>query len=175
MSEFNIPVPKLPSVTLPSIRGLSNIPGVGCPGALGTTFVGEQFGNLPDLQVLAHIKSLKKAMEEQIYALIQGQLPFITRPPVYAARAAQLIAYVAQIIAALNQIVGGIIAEVNAAVGFIQQKRSELNSALSIVMAIPASTRTAAQRLMLQRYREYVGELDAQKMRLLSSISCLLS
>ena len=70
-----IPQPKLPSLSLPTIRSLPTIPFVGCAGGDGTTYLGDQFGNLPDLQAALHAKALKKALVEQVYALVQGQLP----------------------------------------------------------------------------------------------------
>jgi hypothetical protein len=168
-----LPEPKPPISALPVIRVPVDIPSVGCPGAHGTSFIGEQFGNLPDIQSALHIKALKKAMEEQIYALIQGELPVLARAPIYAARAAQLIDYVASLVATLETVVNAVTAEVNAATAFINQKTAELNGAIAELESVPESARTATQRLALQRRQEYLGELDAQASRLATTLSCL--
>jgi len=70
-----IPEAKLPSLTLPTIRSLPTIPHVGCAPGDPNSFVGEQFGNAPDLNSILSIRALIKSLEEQIYALIQGKLP----------------------------------------------------------------------------------------------------
>jgi hypothetical protein len=168
-----LPTPKLPIGNLPTVRVPVDIPSVGCPGSAGTSYVGQQFGNLPDLHTALHLKALKKAMEEQIYALIQGELPVLARAPIYAARAAQLVSYVAALVSTLNSVVDGVTGEVNAATGFINNKVAELNGLAAGIEGVPASARTAAQRLALTRYEEYVGELNAQSTRLQSTMACL--
>jgi hypothetical protein len=175
MSGPIIPQPKLPHLPLPHIRGIPNIPHVGCSGASGTSYLGEQFGNLPDLHAALAMKNLKKAIEEQIYALIQGELPDAVRPPVYAARAAQLINEVAELVQTLNQVIAGVIAEANASINFINGKINDINAAKNTVLAIPAGARSAVQRLALQRYNEYLGELNAQVGRLQTTIGCISS
>lgn len=169
--SVQIPPAKLPHITLPVIRGIPTIPFVGSAGADGTTYVGEQFGNLPDLHAVLGIKKLKKALEEQIYALIQGQLPQPARSPLYAARAAQLANEVAQLVGLLNQVVAGVTAEAQAAIGFVNTKIGEVNSAKAAIEAVPVGARNAVQKLMLQRYQRYVGELNAQGGRLQTAIN----
>lgn len=173
MSGPIVPAPRLPHLPLPNVRGLPNIPHVGCAGGNGTTYLGEQFGNLPDLHAALAVKKLKKALEEQIYALIQGQLPDATRPPVYAARAAQLTNEVAQLVQALNQTIAGVTAEANASINFINGKINDINAARTAVLSIPAGARSAVQRLALQRYNEYLGELNSQVGRLQATIACI--
>lgn len=173
MSGPLVPPPRLPHLPLPNVRGLPNIPHVGCAGGSATSYLGEQFGNLPDLHAALAMKNLKKALEEQIYALIQGQLPDAVRPPVYAARAAQLINEVAELVQTLNQVIAGVTAEANAAINFVNGKINDINAAKSAVVAIPAGARSAVQRLALQRYNEYLGELNSQVGRLEATIACI--
>lgn len=168
-----IPPPKLPHVTLPTVRGIPSVPHVGCAGGSATSYLGQQYGNLPDLHAALGIKKLKKALEEQIYALIQGQLPDATRPPVYAARAAQLANEVAELVATLNQVIGDVTAETNAAIAAVNGKIAELNTAKSAIEAIPQAARSAVQRLMLERYQRYVGELNDQATRLATTMACI--
>jgi hypothetical protein len=172
MSAY-VPPAKLPNIPLPQIRSLPHIPFVGCAGGSATTFIGEQFGDLPDMATVLHIKALKKSLEEQIYALIQGELPDALRPPVYAARAAQLVAEVLEIVATLNTIIGGVIGEAEAAISFVNGKIGEMNAARAAIMNIPPTARTAAQRLMLGRYNEVATELNGQISRLQSTITCI--
>lgn len=170
---MNVPLPKLPHVTLPTIRGIPTIPHVGCAGATGTTYVGEQFGNVPDVGAVLAIKALKKAILEQIYALIQGELPDATRPPVYAARAAQLTNEIAEIVATLNEAIAAVTSEANAAITAVNAKSAEMNAAKAELESITPGARSAVQRLMIQRYTRYAGELDAQAGRLQSTIECI--
>ena len=170
---LQIPSPKTIHITSPSVRLPFQIPFIGCTGGSAKTFVGEQLGNIPDTQTLLHIKNLKKSLEEQIYALIKGQLPDIARPPVYAARAAQLVTEVASLVAALNSVISSAIAEINAAISFVNQKKTELENSLNEILAIPSEQLRASQELMQQRYQEYLGELNAQIGRLQSTLGCL--
>lgn len=171
---MSLPVAKVPQINLPAIRVPVHIPTVGCPGADARTYVGEQFGNLPDLQDALHTKHLRKVLNEQIYALLKGQLPTILRKGLYLQKALQLIQDVAAIIAILNQVVGQAIAEYNATVGFINQKIGELNQGIADVQGIAVDSRTAAQKLLLVRYNEYIIELNQQKTRLQTSVTCIL-
>ena len=173
MMNLQISSPRLPHIPLPTIRSAPHIPGVGCAGSDTTTLIGEQLGNLPDLDAATHIKALKKAIEEQIYALIQGELPDATRPPVYAARAAELIDYVTEIVSDLNEIIGGVIAEATASINFINGKISDLSAAQSELLSIPEAARSQVQQLGVTRFNEYFGELNAQLSRLDSTISCI--
>lgn len=171
--SFQIPQPKLPQITLPTIRGLPTIPHVGCSGGQGTSYVGEQFGNAPDLNTVLHIRTLKKALDEQIYALLKGQLPFATRPPIYDARMVQLTSDVADLVTELNDAIGKVTAETQAAITFVNQKVGEMNSAKNAILGLPESARSAAQTVMIERYDRYVSRLNAQANRLQSTIACV--
>jgi len=168
-----IPQAKLPNITLPTIRSIPSIPHVGSAGASGTTYIGEQFGNLPDLHAVLHIKTLKKALEEQIYALIQGKLPDPARPIPYDARALQLVDEVAELASSLNDVVAGVMAEVNAAIDFVNGKIAEVNAAKAAIESVPQGARDAVQQLMLQRHDRYAHELTAQAGRLESTIESI--
>jgi len=174
MSIVNIPEAKIVQRTHATIRLPIHIPRVGCPGADARSYIGEQFGNLPDLKDALHIKHLKKILNDHIYSLLKGKLPTILRAPLYDAKALDLIQHVAELVSVFNQVVGQAIAEYNATVGFINQKKGELNQALAEIAAIPAQSQTAVNRLAHQRYNEYLGELDQQITRLQTSITCLL-
>ncbi|MGA9774012.1 MAG: hypothetical protein WBV94_33585 [Blastocatellia bacterium] len=169
----SIPPPKPWHIPLPTIRLPIHIPQVGCPGADATSLVGEQFGSLPDLYDALHVKHLRKVINDQIYALLKGQLPTALRKVLYLQKAIELINYITSIIAVLNQVIGQAIAEYNAVIGFINQKKAELNAAIAAIHGIPAAAQTATHKLALQRYQEYLGELDKQIARLNTSISCI--
>lgn len=173
--SVTLPPARLPHLPLPNIHSLPSIPSVGCAGGNATTYLGEQFGDLPDLNAIAHIKALKKAMDEQIYALIQGELPDAARPAVYAARAAQLVNYVASLVSLLNTLTGSVVAEAQASISFCNAKIAEINQAQSALQNLPESARTSVQRLMLARYNEYASELNGQIARLNSTIDCVAS
>src|SRR5258708_34685257 len=117
--SFQIPQAKLPHLVLPSIRSIPTIPHVGCAGADGTSYIGKQFANLPDLHALLHLKTLKKALDEHVYALIQGELPFVTRPPIYAARAAQLTNEIAELVNAITSIADEVTSNIEDAIGYV--------------------------------------------------------
>ena len=168
-----IPQPKLPNLTLPTIRVPLHIPSIGCPGADATSYLGEQFGNLPDIQDALHIKHVRKVINDQIYALLKGKLPTILRKVLYATKAIELTSYVASIVSMLNEVIGRVIAEYNATINFINAKKAELNNAIAAIESIPASALTATNQLAIQRYNEYLGELDNQVSRLQTSISCI--
>lgn len=172
--NLQIPPPKTIHVQPPSIRLPIDIPFVGCTGGSAKTYVGKQLGNIPDFATMLHIRTIKKAIEEQIYALLQGMLPDLLRPPVYYARAILLISQVAEIIATLNQVISQVFAEVNAAITFVNQQITSLQNAANELLALPSETLSAAQALMIQRYQEYTGELNAQIGRLQSTLSCLI-
>lgn len=164
---------KLPSVTLPTIRSMPSIPSVGCAGGDGTSYIGEQFGGLPDVQAALHLKALTKAINEQIYALLQGELPQPARAPVYAARAAQLAQYVVSLASTLNEVVGRVTGEATATINFINGKISEVNAAKAAIMSVPSASHSAAQRLLLSRYNTYASELNAQIARVNATVSCI--
>lgn len=164
---MSVPIPeaKLPNLTLPAIRPLPTIPFVGAAPGDASSFVGEQFGNAPDLNSVLHIKTLRKALEEQIYALLKGQLPFATRPPVYAAREAQLINEVAELVTAMNTVIGEVTGSVNAAIAYANQQLAAVNQAQAAIASVPAAARSAVQKLLLDRYARYATELNAQVAR----------
>jgi hypothetical protein len=170
---IQLPEAKLPSLQLPSIRSIPTIPGVGCVPADGSYYVGEQFGNLPDMQMLQHIKQMKKLLNEQIEALVEGYLPTAARTPLWTARVARLTQYVADLTAAFNTSVSSVAGEINATMEFVNGKKSELQGALNEINSIAPASRTAAQKVLAGRYVEYLGELDAQASRLQQTISCL--
>jgi len=171
---MTIPEPKLPHIHLPEIRLPVHLPRVGCPGADARSYIGEQFGNLPDLKDALHIKHLKKILNDHIYSLIKGQLPTILRAPLYYEKALDLIQHIAELISVLNQVIAQCLAEYNATIAFINQKKSELQSSITELEAIPGNARLAVQKLAIQRKQEYLGELDQQVTRLQTSITCLV-
>lgn len=170
---MNLPQPKIPQINLPEIRLPIHLPRIGCPGGDGRSYIGEQFGNLPDLVDAFHAKHLRKIINDQIYALLKGQLPTIIRRGLYFQKALELIEDVVAIVEVLNQVIGQAIAEYNATIGFIEQKKTELNQTISIIEGIPAATRTAVQTETIKTYNRYIGELDAQITRLQTSIICM--
>jgi uncharacterized protein YukE len=170
-----IPQVKPPHIQLPTIRLPIHIPHVGCPGADAHSYIGAQFGNLPDLYDALHTKHLRKVINDQIYALLKGQLPTPLRKGLYFQKALELIQHVAEIVAVLNQVIGQAVAEYNQTIAFINQKKGELNQAIEDLNEMAGSGGTAVQRLARQRYQEYLGELDAQLTRLGTSISCIVA
>jgi len=120
-----------------------------------------------------HLKSATKWMTEQIYALLQGELPFATRPPVYAARAAQLVDQLAEMTTTLTDTIDSIVGEAMAAISGVNSKVAELNSAKNEVLAIPEVARSAVQRAALDEFNACITELNAQKGRLQTSITCV--
>lgn len=171
---MSIPEAKIPQIDLPTIRLPIHIPKIGCPGADGRSYVGEQFGNLPDLVDAFHVKHLRKVVNDQIFALLKGQLPTILRKGLYLQKAVELIQDVLAFIQVLNQVIGAAIAEYNATISFINGKISELNQSIALIEDIPEGARTAVNTLALQRFNEYIGELNQQKQRLQRSIACIL-
>jgi hypothetical protein len=171
---LSIPEAKIPQINLPTIRIPIHIPKIGCPGADARSYVGEQFGNLPDLVDAFHVKHLRKVVNDQIFALLKGQLPTILRKGLYLQKAVELIQDVVAFIQVLNQVIGAAIAEYNATIGFINTKISQLNQSIAEIQAIPEGARTAVNTLALQRFNEYIVELNQQKQRLQRSIMCIM-
>ena len=172
---MSTPDAKLPHTTLPTIRSVPAIPHVGSPGATGLSYIGAQFGNLPDLHALAHLKSMKKALEEQVYALIQGKLPFATRPPIYDARAVQLTSELADLATLRASVIAALTNELTTAINSVNGKSGEMNAKRAVLQAIPAGARRPVERLMIQRYQRYAGDLDAQAGRLAAAVASLSS
>jgi hypothetical protein len=137
---MNIPNAKIPDYALPAIRLPIHIPHVGCPGADARSYVGQQFGNLPDLYDALHVKHLRKVLNDQIYALLKGQLPTILRKVLYYQKALELIQHVIAMVAVMNQVIGQAVAEYNATVAFLNQKKGELNASIAAINGIPASS-----------------------------------
>jgi hypothetical protein len=169
----NLPNAKVPDIHLPTIRLPIPIPRVGCPGSDARSYIGEQFGSLPDLYDALHIKHLRTRLYQHIYTLLKGQLPTVLRAPLYYAQALDLIQHIAELVEGLNQVIGHCIAEYNATIAFINMKKAEINGKLAEVNAIPESACLAVNRLQRQRYQEYLGELDRQITKLTVSINCI--
>jgi hypothetical protein len=173
---FQIPQPRIPHVTLPTIGNIPTLPlGIGCAGADATHYIGGQFGNLPNFQKLLHLKTLRKTQTEQIYALIQGELPDSLRPTPYAARAAQLTTEVATIATAITSVVNDVTGEINAAITYVNQQVAAVNTAKNAIAAVPDNARSAVQKLMFERYGRYATELNAQASRLEATLTCVTS
>lgn len=168
-----IPDAKPPNLNLPAIRNLPTIPHVGCAPGDPNSFVGEQFGNAPDLNSILSIRALIKSLEEQIYALIQGKLPDALRPAPYDARAIQLTAQVAELVDAMNTIVDQVTGSVNAAIDYANEQLAAVNQAKAAIEAVPAGARSAVDRLMIERYGRYAQELNAQVGRMQASLACI--
>lgn len=162
---------KLPSFNQPQIRNLPDIPRVGEVPGQAITFVGEQFGNTPDLTALPIINALKKKLLEQIKALVDGQLPQPVRAPKYAAHAQDLAGFVGELMTEINNLVGGLTAELEAQISFINEKINELNQSKQQILMIPESSRTQAQRSAIDRFDFYIAEAEAQISRLQSSLA----
>lgn len=169
-----LPLPKLPHLQLPEIRMPIHIPFLGCAVGDGKSYMGEQFGNMPDLEEIFGIKTLKKAMDEQVYALIQGQLPDTTRPPIYGARAAEIIEEIVEQVQAMNEMIGDVLEEVEAVVTFIAEKQAELQGHLNYLQGIPTDVMTEVQTVMMAHYEVCFGELDDQVTRMQSTLGCLV-
>jgi hypothetical protein len=169
----DIPAAKLPHIPLPNIRSIPMIPGVGCAGGNTTTLIGEQLGNLPDLDAVRHIKDLKRYLAEQIETLIEGYVPAAQRQPVWAARVERYVQRISELLEGMNELISGVVAETNASINFVNGKIGELNAARSEALSLPEAARSAVQRLALERTNEYISELNQQKSRLESTISCL--
>jgi hypothetical protein len=149
--------------------------GIGCAGADGNSYLGKQFGNLPSLHKLLHLKTLQKALNEQIYVLIQGKLSDALRPVPYDARAVQLTNEVATLETEITSVVNEVTGDINASIDFVNEKVAAVNEAKALIESVPAGARTAVQKLMLERYGRYAQELNAQIGRLQSALSCVQS
>ena len=170
---MTLPPAKLPSWIVPTIRNLPTIPNVGCVSGNGTTLIGEQFGNFPDVQALPHIKALNKVITEQIGTLIEGKLGDIPRAIVYEIRQARLAIEKAQIVAEAAAAASRIQSEINAAIEGANEKIGDLNASKNLILATPANMRTAIQTKALGRYNEYIGEVNDQIGRLETAMGCL--
>lgn len=168
-----LPPAKLPNWNLPNVRSIPSIPNVGCVSGNATTIVGEQLGSLPDISALPHIKALNKVITEQIGTLLEGKLGDVPRAIVYEVRRARLVTELASIVQQGTAIANQITAEVNAAVAFANTRIADLNASKSAILATPAHLRSAVQNKALDRYNEYIGEINGQIGRLQASLGCL--
>lgn len=168
-----LPAAKLPSWNVPTIRNLPTIPNVGCVSGNGTTLIGEQFGNFPDVQALPHIKALNKVITEQIGTLVEGKLGQIPRAIVYEIRQARLASELAEIVATAATVAGQIQGEINGAIAAANAKIGDLNASKNLILQTPANVRTAVQNKALGRLNEYIGEVNEQVGRLQTALGCL--
>lgn len=171
--SFQLPPAKLPSFNVPTVRGLPTIPTVGTISGSATTIVGEQFGNLPDIQALPHVKALQKVITEQIGMLIEGKLPTIARAPLYDVRQLRLVAELAQIVAMAASVVAQVQAEIDAGIQAANAKIADINAAKNAILQTPANVRSTVQNKALGRYNEYIGEVNQQKSRLQTALGSL--
>lgn len=168
------PSAKLPSFNMPTIRALPNIPKVGCVSGNPTTLVGQQMGNLPDVSALPHVKALKKVIEEQVGTLIEGKLPDLPRSVLYEARQIRLVGELAEMIEKAAEIAGQLLAEINTAIEFANARIDDLNSSLTEISSIDEALRSPVQKKALDRYNDYIGEINQQIGRLNAAKGCLI-
>lgn len=171
--SFQLPIIKSPSWNVPTARNLPTIPTVGCVSGNSTTQIGEQFGSFPDIQALPHVKALNKVITEQIGTLLEGKLPDVPRAAAYEVRKARLITELANIVNSATQIAGQIQVEVNATISALNEKIEEMNEAKNLLLQIPENARSAIQGKTIERYNEYIEEINAQIGRLQTSLGCL--
>src|SRR5436190_15367913 len=157
-----IPQARLPHLPLPAINNLPHIPQIGCGGGDANCYVGKQFGNLPDLHAILHLKAAQKWMQEQIYALVEGEAPQPARSPIYAARAADLVDQLADMTTTLTDAITSVVQEATAAIDGVNGKIAELNSVKNEVLSIPEQARSALQRAALDEVNACIGELNQQ-------------
>lgn len=170
---MTLPAAKLPSWNVPAIRNLPSIPNVGCVSGNGTTLIGEQFGNFPDVQALPHVKALNKVITEQIGTLLEGKLPDVPRAILYEIRQARLVIELAQMVSAAATLAGQIQAEINGSIAACNEKVGDLNAAKNAILQTPANLRSAVQTKALSRYNQYIGEINDQVGRLETTLGCL--
>lgn len=169
-----IPQPRLPNITLPAIRNIPTLPlGIGCAGADANSFLGEQFGNVPSLHKLMHLKTLRKALNEQVYALLEGELPDSLRPTPYAARAAQLTNELVDVATGITDVINEVTGDINATLNFVNEKIAAVNDSKNLIAGVPENARSAVQKLMFERLGRYATELNAQAGRLQSALTCV--
>ena len=170
---MTLPAAKVPSWNVPQIRSLPTIPNVGCVSGNGTTLVGEQFGNFPDIQALPHIKALNKVITEQIGTLLEGKLGDVPRAIAYEIRRARLVTELQQIVSMATTIASQVQGEINGAIAGCNAKIADLNASKAAILQTPENMRTAIQQKTLSRLNEYIGELNEQVGRLETSLGCL--
>lgn len=168
-----LPTAKLPSWNLPTVRSLPTIPNVGCVSGNATSFIGDQFGNFPDVQALPHIKALNKVITEQIGTLLEGKLGDIPRAALYEVRRARLVTELVNIVQQGATVASQIQSEVNANIAACNEKIADLNSAKNAILSIPEASRSALQQKTLDRMNTYIAEVNGQIGRLQTSLGCL--
>lgn len=168
-----LPTAKLPSWTIPTVRGLPTIPNVGCVSGSATTQVGNQFGNLPDLNALPHVKALQKLITEQIGTLLEGQQITAIRAPLYAVRQARLVTEMASMISTATSIASQVTADINATISGCNAKIADLNAAKNAILATPVQLRSTVQTKALGCYNAYIGEVNGQIGKLQTTLGCL--
>ncbi len=168
-----LPQIKLPSWSVPNVRGLPTIPTVGCVSGNATTQIGEQMGNFPDIQALPHVKALNKVITEQIGTLLEGKLPDAPRSILFEARKARLITELASIVNKATELANQIQTEINSSIAACNEKINDLNAAKNLILQVPVNARSVIQKKTLDRYNEYIGEINGQIGRLQTSLGCL--
>jgi hypothetical protein len=165
--------PKLPPVTLPEIRNLPTIPLIGCAGGDAHSYFGNQFGGLPDLESILHMKARIRYFQEQVEMMIEGYVPAIPRQVVWAIRVEQYLEAIANLTAAITASITAITDYVNASLGFINDKINELNDLKAALESVPEGLRSKVQQKMIERYNKYLGRLATQATRLQSTLECI--
>lgn len=166
---------KLPHLTLPSVRDLPSLPHVGCVPGIPTMSVERQRGSDTDLAALQQIRVLKKSITEQIGTLIEGKLPDFPRAALYEVRQARLVIELAAAVAKGVEIAMQLTSDLNANIDFINSKIAVLNEGKDAYLSIPQHARTKLQQHKIDRNNEYIGELNGQKSKIQSVISCITS
>jgi hypothetical protein len=171
---MGLPKPTLPNVKTPRIRRIPSLPGgIGCAGGNPSSYVGNQFGNQPDVAALLHLKALKKLINDNIGTLIDGYLPTVLRKPKYVVRVVKLTKEVEKVVRQIADTVASAQAEYNAQLAYVNQVIGEVNSAAAEINTLPASARSQAQNHLLNRYNEYAADLNAQAGRIQQALRCL--
>lgn len=165
--------PKLPPASLPTIRNLPTIPLIGCAGGDAHSYFGDQFGGLPDLEAILHMKARIRYFQEQVDMMIEGYVPAALRQPVWAIRVEDYLEEIATLTAEVASLVGAITDYVNSSLGFINDKVNELNDAKAALESIPEDARSKVQQKMIERYDKYIGRLEAQAGRLQATLTCI--
>ncbi|HEX8565415.1 MAG TPA: hypothetical protein VF648_07060 [Pyrinomonadaceae bacterium] len=169
----DFPELKLPHLQLPQIRPLPSIPFVGCIPATPETLVGRQMGKQPDLSALAHIRALKKNIIEKLIILLEGQLPDFPRKIAYETNRVRLVAELAEIVAEGVAIAARLAADAQENIEEINNQIDILNEGISAYQEIGEAVRTRIQQKTIDRFGEYINELEQQKGRWESVMSCI--
>lgn len=164
---------KLPDIDLPQIRPLPSIPFLNCIPATPEKLTGRQMGKQPDLSALAHIRALKKNIVEKLIILLEGQLPDLPRSIAYEANRVRLVAEMAQIGAEGVAIAGKLAEDAEENIAEINARIEILNEGISAYEDIGNDVRSAIQQKTIERFGEYIDELEQQKSRWESVMSCI--